>query len=91
MAVEVHRCLNDPGSQIPDPGGAQTTVVVQPAHVCDDPVGRVGQNVIAQGLHASLDGVVVSAPAISGEDVVDELLARDEPVGAGCELPARPR
>ena len=41
----------------------------------DDPVGRVGQDVVAQGLHASLDGVVVSAAAVSGEDVVDELLA----------------
>ena len=75
MAVEVHRCLDDPGSQVWDPGSAQPTVDVQPAQVLDDPVGRIGQHVITQGLHPSFDGAVVSATAVSGEDVVDEVLA----------------
>ena len=41
----------------------------------DNPVGRVGQGVVPEGVLALFDGVVVSVPAVSGEDVVDELLA----------------
>ena len=75
MPVEVHRRADDPGSQIADAGSAETAVVVQSSQVFDDPVGRVGQHVVADGEPSPFDGVVVSAAAVSGEDVVDVLLS----------------
>ena len=73
MPVEVHRRSDDPGSQIADAGSAEAAVVMQSSHLFDDPVGRVGQHVAADGMHASLDGVVVGTTAVTGEDVVDAL------------------
>ena len=87
MPVEVHRGVHDPGSQSIDPGSTEAAVVVQSSKVFDDPVGRVGEDVVADGETASLDGVVVGTDAVSGEDVVDcvvpgELVeARVEPLG----------
>ena len=75
MPVEVHRGVHDPGSQSIDPGSAEAAVVVQSSQLFDDPVGWVGEDVVADGETASLAGVVVGAAAVSGEDVVDALLS----------------
>ena len=74
MSVEVRGCGGDPGSQFADPGSAQVAVVVKPVQLFDDPVGRVGQGVVAHGEPTSLDGVVVRSTAVSGKDVIDVLL-----------------
>ncbi len=75
MAVEVHGCADDPGSEIVGAGCAEAAVVVQSSEVFDDPVGWVGEDVVADGEPSSFDEVIVGAAAVSGEDVVDVLLS----------------
>ena len=74
MSIEVHRPVDDSGSQIGDPGSAQTTVVVQSTQVLDDPLGWLGQDVVANGEQASLDGIRMRSSPVPGEDLIDSLL-----------------
>jgi hypothetical protein len=67
-------CGGDPGSQFVDSGGAQLAVVVKSVQLFGDPAGWLGQDVVADGEPASLDGVVVRRTAVRRKDVADALL-----------------
>ena len=71
MSVEVRSCDGHPGSQFGDPGSAQTTIVVQSTQVLNDPLGWLGQGVVADGEPASLVPPLLLGSGRRGEMLVD--------------------
>ena len=67
VLVEVDSGVRYPGGEVGESGGAQLAVVVELAHVVDDPCRRLGEHVVGDGEGALLAGVSVWVGAVAGE------------------------